>query len=223
MSQTNGGWKEKKAQVEELLADWPRATAQERAGIAHRVIQWCQEAVAQEQTRQLVDRFKQRTSIRDYQDRALEPAALCLLKEALVHAATSRNQQARRFAFIQDPCLRQNLVNEAGMQPFVAQAPLVVAGIATCRTGLGTVADVLISLTQLETTAFNAGLGTCWLGMFEESAVHRLLQLPADWRVAMMMAVGYARGQAVPQPKLPKHQMIWHDEYCSEAAGDGER
>ncbi len=206
---------EKRAQLERIVADFIPVQCKEGAALVDRLDQWNQSTWCQRQSEWMVDLFKQRSSVRHYQERTIPAAMIQLLQLAAVHAATSRNQQARRFAFIQATHLREALVESGGMQTFVAQAPLVIAGIATSRTGLGTVADVLISLSQIEVTALSAGLATCWLGMFDEAAVHRLLRLPAAWRVAMMMSVGYHAKATEPQAKRATHEIVWYDEFSA--------
>ena len=208
-------WKEQAAGLIALARTIEASTPEQRSALVHRVTQWCQEALPHAYAPLLVDLFKGRSSIREYEDKPIAESILHWLKEAAVHAATSRNQQGRRFVFVQNQVARQKLVSHGGMQPFVAQAPLVIAGIATSRSSQGAVADVLISLTQLEAVAISAGLGTCWLGIFEEEAVHQLLDLPDHWRLAMMMSVGHYRGVGSPRPKLRPDEMIWQDSYAA--------
>jgi len=37
------------------------------------------------------------------------------------------------------------------------------------------------------------GLGTCWIGSFEEKDVKELLAVPENFRVVALLAVGYAK------------------------------
>lgn len=41
--------------------------------------------------------------------------------------------------------------------------------------------------------ATSEGLGTCWVGSFDESAVRELLKVPEKYRVVALLAVGYPR------------------------------
>jgi nitroreductase len=42
-------------------------------------------------------------------------------------------------------------------------------------------------------TATEEGLGTCWIGSFNENQVKRLLKIPENLRVIALMALGYPR------------------------------
>ena len=54
-------------------------------------------------------------------------------------------------------------------------------------------ADVtpLIALDHLTLAAAAEGLGTCWIGAFEEAQVKRLLEIPPHVKVVAMMPLGY--------------------------------
>ena len=51
--------------------------------------------------------------------------------------------------------------------------------------------------------AAELGLGTCILGAFNEEKVKQLLQIPAERRVFVMLAVGHPSGKI--RPKIRKH------------------
>lgn len=124
------------------------------------------------------------------------------------HAATSRNFQAHRFVFIEEPDGKRQLVEQCGMQDFVADAGLVVAGCAP-REGLGAEVDVITCMAQMEAVAVSEGLGTCWLGMFREKPVAGLIDLPTGWRLVLMMAIGYPESEHFPRSKLPLEELFF--------------
>ena len=42
-------------------------------------------------------------------------------------------------------------------------------------------------------TATGEGLGTCWIGSFDENQVKEMLKIPENFRVVALLAVGYPR------------------------------
>jgi nitroreductase len=40
-------------------------------------------------------------------------------------------------------------------------------------------------------TAWDLGIGSCWLGAFNEAAVKKILQIPGEVRVVAMIPFGY--------------------------------
>ena len=55
------------------------------------------------------------------------------------------------------------------------------------------VVDVALAGENMVIAATAEGLGTCWVGSFEEEKVRRLLEIPKDLRVVALLAVGYAK------------------------------
>ena len=51
--------------------------------------------------------------------------------------------------------------------------------------------DVAISMEHLVLAATNLGLGTCWIGGFDEVKVKKILNIPEKIRVVAMTPVGY--------------------------------
>ncbi|MGQ4833974.1 MAG: nitroreductase family protein [Candidatus Asgardarchaeia archaeon] len=64
--------------------------------------------------------------------------------------------------------------------------------------------DVAIALQNLVVAATMLGLGTCWIGDFEESVVKELLRIPDEWRVVSLIAVGYPD----ETPELPRKKPL---------------
>lgn len=42
-------------------------------------------------------------------------------------------------------------------------------------------------------TATGEGLGTCWVGSFDEDHVREMLKIPENYRVVALLALGYPR------------------------------
>ena len=63
--------------------------------------------------------------------------------------------------------------------------------------------DVAISLQQLILAATDMGLGTCWIGAFDEVKVKKALEIPENIKVVALTPVGYPAGEGV-RSKLSK-------------------
>jgi nitroreductase len=51
--------------------------------------------------------------------------------------------------------------------------------------------DVAIAMDHLALAAAAEGLGTCWIGSFDEKIVKQILGIPAEVRVVDLMPLGY--------------------------------
>ena len=53
--------------------------------------------------------------------------------------------------------------------------------------------DVSIALQQMVLAATAEGLGTCWIGDFDDKVVCDLLKIPEKYNVVCLLAMGYPR------------------------------
>jgi nitroreductase len=51
--------------------------------------------------------------------------------------------------------------------------------------------DLGVAIEHLVLAARNEGLGTCWIGAFQDQPIKKLLGVPADHDVVMLLPVGY--------------------------------
>jgi len=51
--------------------------------------------------------------------------------------------------------------------------------------------DVAIAMEHIILAATNFGLGSCWIGSFDESRIKKVLEIPNNIRVVAMTPIGY--------------------------------
>jgi nitroreductase len=146
---------------------------------------------------EVIDAIKTRKSIRAYLDKPVEEEKLDLLMQAARLAPSASNRQEWRFVIVRDAETRKKLIPAAGNQAFVGQAPVVLAACAdtdghlmTCGQACYPI-DVAIALDHITLRAVELGLGTCWIGHFDEQEVKKILNIPDEIRVVELMPVGY--------------------------------
>jgi len=141
--------------------------------------------------------IEKRRSIRAYENKAVPEDVLKRVLEAARLAPSATNRQEWRFIVVKDPAKRKLLVGAANNQQFVGTAPVVLAFCATedehvmaCGQKASSI-DVSIALSYVTLAAVSEGLGTCWLGAFQEGAVKEVLGIPAKVRVVALSPLGY--------------------------------
>ena len=167
----------------------------------------------------VLEAIKGRRSIRRFQDREIEKEKIDLLIEALIWAPSAGNLQARRFFFVTNPEIKRALSEAALGQRFVAKAPLTVVACTDARIGnvyghrglnLYAIQDVACSLMNMMLLAHSLGLGTVWVGAFDEARVSEILSLPEALRPVALVPVGYPEKVPPPPPRLrPEEAVIW--------------
>ena len=138
-----------------------------------------------------------RRSIRAYSDKPVEDEKLNKVLEAGRLAPSAKNRQEWKFVVVRDPETRRKLVEAARGQRFLEQAPVVLVAcsdeptyVMPCGQSAYTV-DVSIAFAFMFLEATELGLGTCWLGAFDEATVKQILGIPPEARVVAMSPLGY--------------------------------
>jgi nitroreductase len=163
---------------------------------------------------QLNEVIASRQSVRHFHpDREVSPSQEQALLEAAVRAPSAGNVQPWHFYAVRDAHLRQALAAAAFGQSFVAQAPLVIvvcadADRSATRYGdrgrtLYCFQDTAAAITNMQLTAVDLGLGTCWIGAFDETLAAEALGLPANLRPVAMLPIGYPAQLATLRPRRP--------------------
>lgn len=146
----------------------------------------------------VIDAIKTRKSVRSYLDKPIEEDKLNAVLEAGRHAPSATNRQEWRFVIVRDPEIREKIAEAAGGQTFVGEAPVIIVACAetdsyVMRCGqLCYPIDVAIALDHITLAAAEAGLGTCWIGLFDEKKVKEILGIPEKIRVVALMPLGYS-------------------------------
>ncbi len=147
----------------------------------------------------VLEAIKTRRSVRSYSSRPIPADVLERMRQALRYAPSACNFQPWQFIFVTDAELRRKVAQAAHDQLFMAEAPVTVVGCGLpdqAYKGMGgrgnsTDVDVAIALDHLTLAAVAEGLGTCWIGAFDEGKVKRLLEVPKHVKVVAMTPLGY--------------------------------
>jgi nitroreductase len=147
--------------------------------------------------------IKTRRSIRSYKPDAPSQDVIDRIMEAVRIAPSGSNRQPWKFILVTDPSLKKELAVACGDQKFVGEAPIVVVAsghdIKYNRGGymgkMSFILDVSIAFTHLVLAAREEGLGTCWIGSFNNGKVKELLEIPDDHDVVAVSPLGYPDGE----------------------------
>jgi nitroreductase len=167
----------------------------------------------------LDDVIAARQSVRQFvADREVAPEQEQALLEAAVRAPTAGNVQPWHFYVVRDAADRQSLAAAAFGQSFVAQAPLVIvvcvdAERCAARYGergrsLYCFQDTAAAVTHIQLKAVDLGLGSCWVGSFDEAMAAEVLGMPGNLRPVAMLPIGYPARIAAPRPRRPLADVV---------------
>jgi len=162
----------------------------------------------------------QRHSVREYDARKdVSDEQVQRILNAAIEAPSAGNCQPWSFIVVRDPAIRRRLVPAALGQTFLAQAPVVIAVCCEASrsarrygqrgTQLYCLQDTAAAAEHLVLAATALGLGTCWVGAFDEVAAARLLDLPETLRPIALIPIGHpAHPSARETPRRPLRETV---------------
>ncbi|MGB9749593.1 MAG: nitroreductase family protein [Caldisericia bacterium] len=90
---------------------------------------------------------------------------------------------------------------------FILDAPILIVGCVTEKSfKMGgwydsSILDIGIAMEHIALQATHLGLGTCWIGDFDEKLVKKVLEIPEEIRVASLMTLGYPLDNKIPEKR----------------------
>jgi len=168
----------------------------------------------------VMDAIKRRKSVRSYLARPVEDEKLNAVMEAARFAPSASNRQEWRFVIVRELENRKRLAAAAGGQTFVGEASVLIVACAetdghVMRCGqLCYPIDVAIALDHLSLAAAELGLGSCWIGLFDEKKVKEILRIPDEIRVVELMPLGYPSDPStVAKKRLPLDRIVKYEHW----------
>ena len=164
-----------------------------------------------------------RKSVRAYAPKGLTDEELETLIKAATSAPSAGNMQPWGFVAVRDRGVKEALVEASHGQSFIASAPVVIvvctdSAKTTPRYGergekLYCLQDTAAAVENIMITAAHNGLGTCWIGAFDEGMAAEAIGLPEGIRPVAMVPVGYPAQDPTPRPRRPVAEVLHMDHW----------
>jgi len=162
----------------------------------------------------LFEAIESRRSIRRFDPAAdVPPEMVERLLNAAILAPTAGNRQPWHFYVVRDPELRQGLVAAAHGQGFISQAPVAIVVCADAEQSAGRygqrgrelycLQDTAAAVDHILLAAVALGLGSCWVGAFDEGEAARVLDLPDHHRPVAILPIGKPAEAPARRPRQP--------------------
>lgn len=159
-----------------------------------------------------LDLIQKRCSTRIYDNRPVEEELLQKILEAGRIAPSAKNEQNFKILVAKGEQTRE-IMESCGMQSFVGDADVFLAVAAVehremrCREE-GAKVDASICLTYMMLEATELGLGTCWLGNFDDVVLGDYFGLRPSDKVVCAMSVGYSAQGCSKRPKKALEELV---------------
>ena len=183
-----------------------------------------------------LEAIKTRRSIRKFSDQAIEPEKLQAVLEAVQQAPSWSNRQCWSLVVVQDQNMRSRISELSFVESFfstygyksnpaqkgLAQAPVVLVACADpqqsgdLRGEQYYMADLGIATQNLMLVAHDLGLGTVFVGVFDEEQIKALLGIPAEIRIVGLFPLGYPATEPKAGPsRKPLSEFVHYDTWSS--------
>jgi len=170
-----------------------------------------------------VECIKTRRSIRTYKEEQIPQEVIREVVELARFAPSWKNTQIARYYVVQDVALKQNIAENCMMDfafntKTLTKAPaLVVVAYVEKRSGFerdGSFStskedrwemfDAGIATQTFCLVANEKGLGTCIMGIFDETKIAEAISLPEGQKVGAVVAIGYP----AEEPQAPARKEV---------------
>ena len=167
--------------------------------------------------------IRDRRSIRKYKDLPVEQEKLQQLLEAARLAPSWKNMQCWRFLVLRDSSRIQSLLtafpDDNPGKKALAMAPVVVVVCAEpIDSGIENgieyyIADTAIAFQHFCLAAHALGLGTCWMGWYDEDRIKADLAIPESIRVVGVTPLGYPDQEPRQRPRRDLTEIAFFDQW----------
>ncbi len=174
---------------------------------------------------------QKRRSVRRYSDRPVAKEDILKCIEAARLAPSACNSQPWHFIVIDEPGLRKRVAERIfsglyAMNKFAQEAPVLVAVVSEKMKFLASagsqirdtrycLVDIGIACEHLILQAQELGIGSCWMGWFDEKALKDELKISKNKKIDIVIALGYAaEDKVVPKARKLLGEISSFNEYA---------
>ncbi len=178
--------------------------------------------------------IKTRRSIRRFQDKPVEDEKLDALLEAVRMSPSWANFQCWRFIVVKDRTIREKMSELTYVESFfaplgykanpakrgLAEAPVVIVACADpSKSGViwdqhYYMTDIGIAAQTLMLSARALGMGTVFVGVFDEQKLRGLLGVPPEIRIVGLFPLGYPLEEKKDgPPRKPVSEIVFHEKW----------
>ena len=156
---------------------------------------------------EFIELVKKRKSTRKYSNKPIAVKDLDKCMEAARLAPSACNSQPWKFIIIHSQFLKERVVRECfngiyAINSFVKKADVLVAAVrqkSNYKSRLGgklrkidySLIDIGIACDHMTLQAEELGIGSCWIGWFNEKALKKILDVSSRDKIDIIISLGY--------------------------------
>jgi len=173
----------------------------------------------------LFEAIIKRRSIRAYTKEEVSEEEVKRLIDAARWAPSAGNIQPWEFIVVRNAETKRKLSAAALDETFIEEAPVVIVACANQKRSawgygqrgatLYCLQDTAAATQNLLLAAHALGLGTCWIGAFQEEEARQVLNLPMGVRPVAIIPVGHPAEKPMAPSRRPISEIVHYENFRS--------
>ena len=162
-----------------------------------------------------VEKILTRRSIRNFKNEPVSEETINNILEAGRRSPSATNVQPWHFVIARD-LKEKETFSFKGFNRFTSDAAFIVLGLYKQSEVIIerlSLMDVTIALQNMVVTAWVQGIGSCWMGAFDEKKLQEALNLPGDSRIVGAVAFGIPDENPKQPFKKPLSEIFHFDKW----------
>ena len=172
---------------------------------------------------ELSQAIKDRRSVRKFKNLEVPWYIVSECLEAAIQAPSAGNAQNWRFIVVKDKEKKEKIIKNCEEQYWLLKAPVLIivcSELTKIRKFLGVRGEALYSVQNCATAIQNLllkatelGLGSAWIGAFDEIKIKEILSISDDIRPQAIIALGYGEEFEEKTKREPLENVVYFEKY----------
>ena len=162
-----------------------------------------------------VEKMLTRKSIRKYKKEPISENVFKNILEAGRRSPSAVNSQPWHFVVLRDLEAKE-ACSFGGYNGFTREADFIVVGLykpSEVMIEKLALMDVTIALQNMVTAAWLQGVGSCWIGAWNDARLRDILNLPTDTKIVGLIPFGIPDENPSQPPKKPLNEIVHFDKW----------
>jgi nitroreductase len=162
-----------------------------------------------------IEQLLSRRSIRKYKKIPVPEEIINNILEAGRLAPTAVNSQPWHFIILKEQESKE-ACSFGNYNRWAADADFIIVGVykpSEVMIEHLTIMDVTIALQNMAIAGLLQGVGSCWIGAWDDTKLRRVLALPVDSKIVGIIPFGYPDGTPAKPSKKPLKQILHFDKW----------
>jgi len=156
--------------------------------------------------------IKSRRSIRKFTYKKVPDNLLHKVLEAARWAPSAVNRQPWHFVIVKNQKLK-NKIGKTLVATHIRQAPIAIVVCGDTKASKWVTIDCALASQNMMLEAHSLGIGTCFIGGFNEKVIRSLLKIGPRYTIIGVISLGYSAKDNLHSVRVNLNQIVSYDKF----------